>query len=113
MDISQMLNEIEAICKYGAILILNNHLAPPDITAADNLEELRKSTPIHVHIHLSDEVKEEILRTNKLAIFKLCIDSVSPSFIVCHQSMDGAIKTAWQILKLAQSGEVGDSSKLA
>jgi nicotinate-nucleotide pyrophosphorylase len=92
------LEDIQKACQYGAVIVINNHIAVLD-TAADTLEELRKSQPFCTIIHLNEDVQKEIIRTNELVTIKLFIDSMIANFIVCHYSLTQAIDRAWDLLK--------------
>lgn len=92
------LNEIQAVCKYGAVIVINNHIGTCD-TAADTIEEIRIGYPLNTTVYLKAEVEKEVLRLQELVILKLQLDAYQPRFIVLHHSLSGAIEQAWNLLK--------------
>lgn len=92
------LDEVQAACKYGAVIVINNHIGTSD-TAADSIREIGVGHPLCTAVYLNEEVEKEILRLQELVIIKLQLDAYQPRFVILHYSLSGAIEQAWKLLK--------------
>lgn len=92
------LEEIQVVCKYGAILIINYHTSAL-LTAKDALEEVRINHALCTQIYCTVEAEKRIVEKDELVVIKLHVNSHMPNYIVCHYNVTSAIEQAYKLLK--------------